>query len=198
MMDWFFGLLDKIIEARIWHMLFDHYHVVDWIATGFIIVGAIYGMKQGLLRTLMLVLETFVVIFLVFTLEKKFALLLQNNLSFIKPAVARAVSFMMMSIIFWLLVMYLDGRGKGLFHTKLTGVLKVTGGFFGGMFFTFLVWSMIVQILVFLPFKATRKPFIEGTSRTGLQSYQLAQNCYRLMTKPASFFEKPKAKAPAP
>ena len=192
-MDWFFNLLDKIVAAHIWHIIFDQYHPVDWIATAFLVVGAIYGFKQGFLRMLVLILETFVVIFLVFALEKKFALLLQNNLSFIKPSVARAVAFMMMSIVFWLLVMYLDGRAKGLFHTKLTGILKYTGGVFAGAFFLLLIWSMITQVLVYLPFQATRKPFAESGSKTGPQLYALAPSCYKLVTKPAALFEKKKA-----
>ncbi len=188
-MDWFFSLIDKIIEARIWHVLFSHFHVVDWFTAALLIIGVIYGLKQGFLRMVFLTLETVLVVWLVFSFEKKFSGLLQTNLSFIKAATARPVSFMALGITFWMLVMYLDGRAKTLFHTKLTGPIKYVGGFIMGGVFMLLIWSMIAQVLMLLPFQKIHRPFNEGGSRTGAQVYSIAPTVYKAISKPASLFE---------
>lgn len=191
-MDWFFDFLDRIIQNRIWAVLFGHFGWVDWATVIFILAGLIYGLKRGFFRAWVVTLETCVVLWIVFTFEKKFAGLLNANLSFLKEGQARPTAYLALMFLSALAIMVLDDRLKNLFHTKLAGPVKYTGGVIFGVVFFILIWSMLSRLLILTPVQRLHKPYVEGGSKTGPAVAAIAPKVYHFMAAPFSSKDKKK------
>lgn len=189
-MDWLFSWIDKIIQAHIWHALFGGFSWADWLTVVFVIIGLAYGLKQGFFRCFAVTLETCLVIWLVFTWEKKFGTIIAQNLSFLKESQARPLAYILLLSVSGVLMMLIDGKLKNLFHTKLAGPLRVIGGAVMGVTMLLLFLSLITHAFFLLPVQALRRPYNEGGSKTGQFVEKAAPTVYRLMTHPFAKAEK--------
>lgn len=191
-MDWFWNIVDTIIQNRIWNMFFGHFHLVDWIAVVFGLIGLFYGLKNGFFRCVVVTLEGLGVLWFVMTFYKKVGAILLQNLSFIGEGNARPVGYIALLTLSGVLMIMLDGRLKQIFHTKLAKPVRALGGAVFGVFFLFLIWSLAAQVFIIWPSMKMQKPFTQEGSRTGYYAAQLAPTLYQIITFQKNSSEKNK------
>ncbi len=189
-MEWFFNILDKIIQNQVIHAIFHNLSWVDWVTAAFLLIGFIYGLKQGFFRCLAVSFETCLVIFIVFSLEKKFAIVIANSLSYLKESQTRPFSYLLLLILVSLGTMFIDGKIKSTFHTKLAGAIKYTGGAIFGVILLLLFWSLGSKFLMLLPVERLHRPFSGGGSKTGEFVLSAAPSVYKFMKNPFGGGEK--------
>ncbi len=183
-MEWFFDILDKIIQNRVLASLFGNFQWVDWVTIAFVIIGLIYGIKQGFFRCLAVTFETCLVLWIVFALEKKFTAILVTNMTFMKETAIRPAAYLFLILLVSAGAMLLDGRIKNLFHTKLTGSIKYTGGAIFGVVLLLLMLSLISKFMMLLPIAALHKPYQKGGSKTGEIVLSVAPTVYKFINAP--------------
>ena len=183
-MEWFFDILDKIIQNRIWTIVFSHLQWVDWLTVIFLIIGIIYGVKQGFFRCVAVILETLIVLWVAFTFEKKFAGILGANLTFIKEGSTRPFAYFFLLVFSGIPVMLMDGKLKSTFHTKLAGPIRNIGGIIFGAVFMMLLLSMVSKLFMLIPSTKLHKVYAEGGSKTGPVVLRIAPTVYQFMNHP--------------
>lgn len=193
-MDWFWNIFDSIVQNRIMHFLFGGFRLFDWITLFMAVIGLYYGLKQGLIRCLAVILETILVFLFVMTFYKKIGAILLQNIPGLGEANAKPIAYLILLMVSGVLMVILDEKLKMIFHTKLAGAIKVIGGAFAGVFLLLLMLSVGVQTVIIWPSLKLHRSFLDGGSRTGPFVGRLAPAIYKTIVNPGSLFEKKKPK----
>lgn len=186
-MEWFFNIIDAIVRNQVIASLFRGFSWVDWVTILFVLIGLIYGLKQGFFRVVAVALESCFVLWIVFALERKFAAVLTANLAFLKEASVRPFAYLLLLIVVSIGAIVIDEKLRGTFHTKLASPLKYTGGAIMGILLLLLYWSLISKFLMLLPVSRLHKPYSEGGSKSGYYVLAMAPKVYKFINAP---FEK--------
>lgn len=191
-MDWFWSIFDKIIQNQIWNYIFGHFHFVDWVTVAFILIGLYYGLKEGFFRCVAVTLEAIALLWVVLSFYKKMGGILFENLPFVGDANSRPIAYLILLVLGGILMVFIDGKLKTLFHTKLAGPIRAIGGAVCGVFFLLLIWSMVSQVFVIWPLLKLNKAYTDGGSRTGFYVVRIAPTIYKWMSYPSEALQKSK------
>lgn len=190
MIDWFFSWVDRFLQSFVWESILSNFKWVDWLTILVLILGLIYGIKKGLLREIVEILEAVFIIFIVFSQYKKVAFFLGEYFSFVPQGFTPLAAFTVLTLPLWILVAFLDGRLTRLFHTKTIGPIRIIGGALLGCFHLLLLWSFISQPLLMMPFPRVRRVYEEGSSYTGDKVRKFAPRVYVSLTEAMKFWAK--------
>ncbi len=185
MMDWLFGWIDKILQSYIWTSFLSRFEWVDWFTVAFILVGLIYGAKQGLFRTLAEILELIIVILAVWAFYPQLAVQLGKLMHTRPTPWIKTAGFFMTAAVCFLAVRFVDSKISKLFHTKLAAPIKILGGALLGMVYAALFWSLLSQGLTLPQIPAINKVYEQGNSLTGKKIKDLAPKIYGLLPRPS-------------
>ncbi len=140
---------------------------IDWVAVGFVIVGFFAGAKQGLMREMALILESFVMIYLVFNFYGVLSTLCVAYLPKLPPMYVDPVVYLLLLVIIFFVIFFWDSVLKKMIHTQVTGILRVSGGALLGMVHSLVILSILCQFLLLIPARPIRDVFTPGNSVFG-------------------------------
>ena len=194
-MEPIFQLLDKIFASPIWVNTLSRLSWLDWFAAVLLVIGFLYGMKRGFIREIIEILETCVLIIVVFHFKTDVTAFLQLRAG-IPAEFASPVAFLALAIPTWWIIHWIDYRLSKLMHSKLTPLIKVVGGMVLGIVHVSLLLSFVSQVIILIPVQSLRRVFSEGASIAGPMLTNLAPSVYEAVSKPSVFFSKKKNSAP--
>ena len=196
-MAWIIDHVSQLFQGMFWRSLLESFHWVDWFTVAFVLVGLVYGIRKGLMRELVEVLELILIIFLVYNYKEFFLGFLKSlfpSLSnrFLEPAV-----FILVALAFWFLVAFLDGYLQKVEHSQVTKGIKVIGGGLTGIFHFLIIWSLISQVLMLLPARSLARSYEPGSSLSGEKVLGIAPLIQGMIRNPSKPPSKTKAKIKA-
>ena len=183
----------KIYEGIMWRTLLAQFDWVDWFTVGFVILGIAYGSRKGFMREIVEITELLLVIFLAYTYKEIFFSFLKTILPSFTNRILEPVVLSVSLTLFWFLVAFLDGHLQKVIHAKTLPGLKVTGGAFLGILHFLLIWSLISQILIVMPYLKFSKMYEKGNSVSGQSIKEFIPFIYDVLTQPATHFSGLKA-----
>lgn len=184
-MEWIMQHLSQLFEGLFWRSLLMRVQWVDWFTLGFVLLGIVYGSRRGLMRELVEILELILIVFLTYKYK-------DSVLGFVKAIVPsftertlESVCFIITGLFFWFLIAFADGYLQKAVHSKSTPSLKWFGGAVVGVFHFLIIWSLISQALISVPFFSLARLYEPGNSLTGQTVNQIAPLIYQAINDPA-------------
>lgn len=176
--------ISKIFDMVFWQTVLSHFQWVDWVTTAFLVMGLIYGMRKGLMRELVEILELVLILAVTLACQKPVTAFFKVYLpSFSEKTIAPA-AFMVTALCAWFVVSVIDKYMQKWVHAKISGFLKVAGGGILGALHFFLVWSFVSQAILLMPVRGAQTIYDAGNSTTGVYVKQLAPAVYRAVSNP--------------
>lgn len=184
MFDWFFKLFDKLTQSVVWDTLLSHFQWVDWFAGIFLIIGILYGLKNGLIAEIGEILELTIVIFIVHDQYGQLVHLMTKYMDYI-PAVYRPpTAFVVTAAPVFSLVHFIFTQLKKLIHADVIKPLKYIGGVLLGAVHLLLFYSFLVQAILLIPSHDLKKSLDKGNSYTGEYIAKLSPAVYEIFKHP--------------
>ena len=184
MLDWVFGLFDKLAQTALLHYLAEHFQWVDWFAILFLVLGVVYGIQNGLLAEVAEIGQIMAVIYLTYEFIGTAANLIRNYLDFVPDDTAKAVAFIATGGCFWGLAALVFKLLRKFFHAQVAAPLRYLGGGLLGGFHLLIIFSFICQAILLLPYHPPKKAFEKGSSYSGRYIADLAPRIHDMVPRP--------------
>jgi len=184
MIDWIFSWFDQLAESLVWNAILSQLKWVDWFAGLFLVLGIIYGIKNGFMAEIAEIMELTVVIFFVFEYDDWLAVLLKNHVKWLPGDSVPVTSFILLAAAVWLTVGLTVRYLKKLVHAEVVKSIKMIGGAVLGGFHLLLIFSFISQAIILLPSAKLRKVYEQGVSYSGYMIAQLAPTVHKVLAEP--------------
>lgn len=161
---------------------------VDWITVACLVVGAVYGLRKGLLRMFVEIAELLIIIYLIIEYgdmvgEKISAFFPKLSLWIIQVFVMTAGC-----ILLGLVVSLIDKVFQKWVHANLVTPLKMIGGALCGCFYFLLIWSLCVHIMLIPPQgQQIRTQYVPPASKTGTTVIKIVPESYRVISEVTSY-----------
>ena len=182
-MDWFFNLTHQVLDPVAWKTILSNFRWVDWFTTAFFVTGLLYGIKQGLLREIVEILEAVLVVFVVFHFYKKAGAFITSQVKVLPGKYAYFSAFVVIAGALLYAVKIIDGFLSKLLHTNLFAPLRLFGGAALGVAHVLLLWSLFAAGISLLPVGKMQRAFEPGASQTGHKIRQIAPEVYQFTAK---------------
>ncbi len=183
-MDAIFSWFQDFFQAIFVKSAIARFEWLDWLTGVFILVGVVYGMRKGLMREIVEILEMILIVVLVLIYHKPLLHIFDVYLSFIPHVSAPAVSFILLGGAVWGVVAFLDGHVRKWIQAQVPPILKAGGGALLGAVHFLLIWSFISQGILLLPVAKLRRSYDSGHSYSGPLIQKLAPKILKIVETP--------------
>ncbi len=184
MLEKIFSWYDHFIQSMVWQAVIDRFHWIDWCTVVFLVIGLIYGFRNGFMGEIAEVLELLVINFLVFKYSEKVAVFLYTNVRRVPQKSVDALSFILTAAVVWFAVVLVVRLMKKVVHADVAKPLRYIGGMIMGAFHLVLLLSFLCQALIRMPVHTIQQEFAEGTSYTGYYLAHLAPRFFQIVNEP--------------
>ena len=188
--DWFFNGFDHLMQSYLWKSILAHFEWIDWATLLFLFLGIVFGIKNGLLRVLVEIIELLVVIYLVFKFYKLVGVTIQTILPKIPVSTIDFMGFFLTMIVTWGAMAFIDSILRKLINTQLFAPLRIIGGALAGGFYLILVLSFFAQAAVRIPHRPLTRVFDPGNSYTGHYLVRVIPKVYKVIDAPVQALAK--------
>ena len=178
-MEWLSQCIEKILQSQLLQFVATHFQWVDWVTLFFGFVGFFYGISKGLLRVLVLILESLLIAFVTFNFYRVTSHWLQMFFPFIPVKLLPVFSFGFTALPLGIVTVLIDQRSSQWFHTTFPKPLKVLGGAVAGLFYGLFMWSFFSQLLLLAPAPRLAKIYDKGNSISGALIERLAPAIFK-------------------
>ena len=191
-MEWFHHFIENIFQGIFWRTLLARFQWVDWFTMAFGLIGMIYGMRRGLMREIIEILELVIIIFLIFTYSPTTTALFDTYLPQMTHRAIQPLGFILTTAFFWFAIAFIDGYLRKAVHAKMTGLVRTAGGALFGALHFIIIWSVISQALILMPMPYLTKLYEPGNSVSGEKIKNLAPKIHDMLTNPKEYMPVPK------
>jgi uncharacterized membrane protein len=182
----------KFIGSVPWTQGLMGLHYFNWFLVFFLVLGLFYGMKKGMLRIGVEIIEFALVIFFVMGNYVWLCHELMGYCSRLSEKLAMPFAFFLIFSIVWAAVMVVDQTMQKWVQAKTATLLRVGVGAIFGVFYFFLIFSMVCTGLSLLPSKKIHSLFQIGNNRFGAMVATATPEMYDLMSKKFTAMVAPK------
>ncbi len=183
-------LFAKILDIVFWQTLISHFRWVDWVTVGFIVIGLLYGMRKGLMREIVEILEMILILAVTFACQPMVVSFFKSYLSSVSEKSLAPIAFMVTALCAWFVVSVIDKYAQKWVHAKLAGFVKVAGGGALGVVHFFLIWSFVSQAILLMPIRGAHQIYDAGNSSTGTRVKSFAPAIYQAISNPGQILPK--------
>ncbi len=161
---------------------------IDWVVIVFVGWGVIYGMKRGLMREIVLCLETAAIAYVLFEYFGPMADGLQTEFPVFSKVYADMIAYILILVGLVIVMKFLDAViFSRCLQTSLPAPLRILGGaFFGAVHFAILL-SLLCQACLLVPVASLQNVFREGNSHYGSRISKIAPDVYEGVGKGVRF-----------
>ncbi len=176
---WFDGLGHQFN----WKFDFSLLHPFDYFFLTFLLLGLIYGIKRGFLRTTVELFEFFIVIFAVVGNYDWLSANLVHWLQKLPESVAKPTAYFLILSLVWAAVIVIDQNLKQLIQAKTFPPLKIFGGAILGVLYFLLIFALISKGLSLMPQDSISRLFNVGNTRFGSALSDIPLDLYAAIMK---------------
>jgi len=166
-MDLIMGWFQQMFSSAIWHNLFQNFRGVDYFTVIFLIVGFVYGAKQGLMREIGEVIEVLIVLYVTIHLYESAVSFMKTISKQLPLEWAKPTAFFVIMAVVWLIILIIDTYGRKMMHTQMIAPIRVLGGAALGTIHSMLIMSVVCFGLALVPIRGVKNQFDNGQSITG-------------------------------
>ena len=139
-----------ITESWFWKYFLSHFGWVDWMLTAFILVGIMFGLKQGVTVEVPRLLETLISLYVTLEYYSFFAEWLARETPW-PESYARVFTFAALGFLSWFSLRLLFEIMGRVVHLEVAAPFQMVGGVLLGGLRYFLFFSLISYLLILSP-----------------------------------------------
>lgn len=173
----------KFLNHPRWQAMMSRWGFLDAFVLIFLLLGILYGIKKGLLRICVEILQLIFIFWLVYGNYKTVSHLVKHNLPLFPWNSADALSYFFLLAAVWAAVLMIDGSLQKWVRADTWAPLRAAGGAVFGLLHIGLVLSMLVNGLMLLPIKPLREFFGYGDSNAAPFVLRLAPEIYEYILR---------------
>ena len=137
-----------ITQSWFWRYLFSHFGWVDWTLSGFLFIGLILGLKNGVTKELPRLIEVSVSLYVTLEYYTFFAEWLARETPW-PESYARVLTFALLGLLSWFILRLLFEIVGKLIHLEVANPFQAVGGLLLGgaryfLFFAFLSYFLLL------------------------------------------------------
>ena len=182
--DWF----SHLFKGVAWDVIIAHFQWNDWFLLTMILLGILYGAKQGFIRQIVEILETCVITAMIIEHYPNVSEFFRSRVPIVPWNYTEVISFFLLLFSIWITFGVVDRIMREWIHANTILGLKLVGGIILGAVNFILITSLFVQGILLIPSFQIKKVFEGGNSYTGIYMVDLAQDVHGYLFHPAQMF----------
>lgn len=192
-MDWLWNLMDQLrLDILLSYLM--RLHAFDWCVLFAVLWGMSYGSRKGCSDMFGRIVGILLISCSVLAFYGSLSAYLSDHLFSIPLAVTDPISFILLTVFFWIFITWLINVAGKIFHIEITGILRPLGGILLGLVYTLVLASLVVNFLMFFPGFSLKAQIDSGKTYTGSSIAQILPQIHTVVSSP---FQRSKPKEPA-
>jgi len=111
-MSWITNWWDGLLQSFMWKSVLSQFHALDWCLLFLLVVGVIYGIRQGFWAVLADLIRIVIAIVLTFEFGEVISHYISKFIGFFPSHWGPLVGFVLGGVIFWLVATFANGCSR--------------------------------------------------------------------------------------